>query len=73
MIEPGDRPGGIRVEYVLRLTLADGSKIELVRDDGSPDWSEDDVRDALVRIAGTARRAEAARERRRDIRRRRAG
>jgi hypothetical protein len=73
MIQPGDRPGGIRVEYVLRFTIADGSTVELVRDDGSPDWSEDDVREALVRAQETARRAEAARERKRDIRRRRAG
>jgi hypothetical protein len=73
MIEHGDRPGGVRVDYVLRFTMADGSTIELVRDDGSPAWSEDEVREALARVLGTARRAEAARQRRRDIRRRRAG
>jgi hypothetical protein len=73
MIEPGDRPGGGRVEYVLRFIGADGSTVELIREDGSPDWSEDEVVEALTRAQSTARRAEAARQRRREIRRRRAG
>lgn len=72
MIEPGDRPGGVRVEYVLRFTMPGGSTVELVRDDGSPDWSDDEVRQALEQARGSAQRAEAARQRR-DIRRRRAG
>lgn len=69
MIEPGDRPGGVRVEYVLRLTTSDGSTIDLIRDDGSPDWSEEEVAAALRQALGTASRREAVRRRRRDIRR----
>ena len=65
MIRPGPLPGGGRLDFVLRFTMPDGSTVDMIRDDGSADWSEDAVEDALRRAVGTARRAEAAKARRR--------
>ena len=71
MIGPDDVPEDWVVAHVLRVKLPGGSTIEVETDDGSPVAGWEELRPLLEAALGSARRAEATRLRRRDIRRRR--